>query len=52
MTSKSAALLVSLFKLLLWEENLLAPPIATPNIDRCNRRQTRKAKELGYMLHA
>jgi hypothetical protein len=35
----------------LWEEKLVAPLIATPNVDKCNRRQTSKAKELGYMLH-
>jgi hypothetical protein len=33
-----------------WEEKLIAPFIATPNVDKCNRRQTRKGKELGYML--
>jgi hypothetical protein len=34
----------------LWEEKLVASLIATPNVDKCNRRQTRKAKKLGYML--
>jgi hypothetical protein len=38
--------------LFLWEEKLFTSLIATPNVDKCNRRQTRKAKELGYMLHA
>jgi hypothetical protein len=38
--------------LFLWEEKLVVPFIARPNVDKCNRRQTRKATELGYMLHA
>jgi hypothetical protein len=38
--------------LFLWEEKLVVPLIATPNVDKCNRRQTRKTKELGYMLRA
>ena len=33
-----------------WEEKLVAPLIATPNVDKCNRRQTRKVKGLGYVL--
>jgi hypothetical protein len=36
----------------LWEEKLVASLIATPNLDKFNRRQTRKAKELGHMLGA
>jgi hypothetical protein len=36
--------------LFLWEEKHVAPLIATPYVDKCNRRQTRKAKELGIML--
>jgi hypothetical protein len=28
----------------LLEEKLVAPLIETPNVDKCNRRQTRKAK--------
>jgi hypothetical protein len=36
----------------LGEEKLVVPLIATPNVDKCNRRQTRKATELAYMLRA
>jgi hypothetical protein len=32
------------------KEKPIVPLIATPNVDSANRRQTRKAKELGYML--
>jgi hypothetical protein len=28
----------------LWEKKLVASLIATPNVDKCNRRLTRKAK--------
>jgi hypothetical protein len=33
-----------------WKENLVAPLIATPNVDKCNRRQTRKGSR--GRLHA
>ena len=32
-----------------WAEILVAPLIATTNVDKCNRRQTRKANGLGYI---
>ncbi len=35
----------------LWDEKLVAPLIATPNVDKCKRRQKEKATKLGYMLH-
>jgi hypothetical protein len=31
-------------EVLFWEEKLVELLIATPNVDKCNRRQTRKAK--------
>jgi hypothetical protein len=42
------------WRVFLWEEKLVVPLIATPNVDivSANRRQTRKANKLGYMLRA
>ncbi len=40
------------FLISFWEEKIVAPLIATPNADKCNSRQTRKAKGLAYFLCA
>ncbi len=34
----------------LWDEKLVVPLVATPNVDKCKRRQKEKATELGYIL--